>query len=133
MARRDGDSAVGTRKGASRGRGCRPSTRPRCHQQAPHHGSAPLKEFVRHRLTKTKRQVVRYRAIEPPGPKKPLYGELLVSQRDFRIKPAHNLLTSPPRSNPANRPGPQTMPECRFNKYNATSKKIYGEEEEERV
>ena len=32
-----------------------------------------------------------------------------------------NLLTSPPRSNPANRPGPQTMPECRFNKYNATS------------
>ena len=34
-----------------------------------------------------------------------------------------NLLTSPPWSNPANRPGPQTMPECRFNKYNATSKK----------
>jgi hypothetical protein len=33
-----------------------------------------------------------------------------------------NLLTSPPRSNPANRPGSQTMPKCHFNKYNATSK-----------
>ena len=34
-------------------------------------------------------------------------------QRDFRIKPAHN---------PANRPGSQNMPECRFNRSNATSK-----------
>jgi hypothetical protein len=32
-----------------------------------------------------------------------------------------NLLTSTPWSNPANRPGSQTMPECRFNKFNATS------------
>jgi hypothetical protein len=53
-----------------------------------------------------------------------------------------NLLTSPPWSNPTNRPGSQTMPECRFNKYNATSipkknrPKIIQrsqEEEEERV
>ena len=66
-----------------------------------------------------------------------------VSKRDFRIKSTRNqvrqgvrpragapagfpnLLTSPPRSNPANRPGPQTMPECRFNKHNATSKNSY--------
>jgi len=33
-----------------------------------------------------------------------------------------SLLTSPPWSNPGNRPGSQTMPECLFNKYNATSK-----------
>ena len=32
-----------------------------------------------------------------------------------------DLLTSPTRSNTANRPGPQTMPEYRFNKSNATS------------
>jgi len=29
-------------------------------------------------------------------------------------------------SNPANRPGPQNMPECRFNEYNATSKILRG-------
>jgi len=32
-----------------------------------------------------------------------------------------NLLTSPPRSNPANHPVSHTMPQCRFNKYNTTS------------
>jgi len=32
-----------------------------------------------------------------------------------------NLLKSPPWSNPASRPGHQTMPKCRFNKSNASS------------
>ena len=37
------------------------------------------------------------------------------------INPTQHLLTSPPRSNTANRPGPQTMSEYLFNKSNATS------------
>jgi len=42
-------------------------------------------------------------------------GHLDVGHLDVRI------FFRPPRSNPADRPGSQTMPECRFNKSNATS------------
>ena len=54
---------------------------------------------------------------------------VLFPPRGYRIKPTHN--KAHPQSSsrplrgaiPRNRPGSQTMPECRFNKSNATSKK----------
>ena len=45
----------------------------------------------------------------------------LIQKVSTRKAELQDCLTSPPRSNTANRPGSQTMPECRFNKSNATS------------